>query len=114
MPKYSNEKKAILDLPLYEEKLNNRGRKSVTLRRPIDFMKIKDMQIQVIDETSWSYGDSLHKLSVKYYGVGIYYWVIGLVNNKPTDAHYEIGDTILIPGDPELIDSRMGVPDVKF
>ena len=27
------------------------------------------------------------------------FWMIGLFNNKPTDAHYAYGDIVLIPID---------------
>ena len=39
----------------------------------------------------------MDKLSQQYYGNSEYWWVIGLFNGKPTDAHMEMGDIIKIP-----------------
>ena len=114
MPKYLNERKGLLDDPLYEQKLKDRGLKNIEIRRSINFNDIRNMRVLIMEEVVWDYGTTLHKLAVQYYGQGKYFWVIGLVNNKPTDAHYKIGDIVLIPGNPSLIESGMGEPDVKF
>lgn len=108
MPKYLNEQTGLLDSPSYKEKITNRGQKEAVLRRSVDFGKLKDVELGIADEIIWKYGDTLHKLSVKYYKDSKYYWVIGLVNNKPTDGHYKLGDTVIIPSEPELIDSLVG------
>ena len=34
-----------------------------------------------------------------------YWWIIARYNNKPTDAHYTVGDEVLIPGPFSLIRS---------
>jgi len=52
-----------------------------------------------IIEHTWSHGDKLYKLAHKYYGDRNLFWLIGLYNNKPTDTHYQYGDTVLIPAD---------------
>jgi hypothetical protein len=115
MAKYSNLKTGILkDVPHYEKKLADRGIKQARIYRTMDFSKLKGINIPVLDETEWVVGTSLHKLAVRYYGSGEFYWVIGLVNNKPTDAHYNIGDIVVIPGEAAFIDSLLGEPDVQF
>ena len=42
-------------------------------------------------------GDRMYKYASQYYGSTSYWWVIAWYNNKPTDAHYKIGDPIYIP-----------------
>ena len=44
-------------------------------------------------------GDRLYKFAHKYYGNPDYWWIIAWYNNKPTDTHYKIGDTVYIPKD---------------
>ena len=48
-------------------------------------------------EHVWKKGDKLYKLSQRYYGNIDNWWVIALYNNKPTDAHFSVGDVIQIP-----------------
>ena len=45
----------------------------------------------------WKVGDKLWKYASIHYGDPRLWWVIGWYNLKPTDAHFEIGDSILIP-----------------
>lgn len=45
----------------------------------------------------WKHGDKLYKFSNRYYGETQFWWVIGLVNQKPTDSDFKIGDSVLIP-----------------
>lgn len=44
-------------------------------------------------------GDRLYKFAHKYYGNPTYWWIIAWYNNKPTDTHFSIGDTVYIPKD---------------
>jgi nucleoid-associated protein YgaU len=47
----------------------------------------------------WKRGDRLSKYAEKYYNNSQLWWVIALYNNKPTDAHFTIGDVFYIPTD---------------
>jgi hypothetical protein len=47
----------------------------------------------------WRRGDRLSKYAEKYYSDPQLWWVIALYNNKPTDAHFTIGDIFYIPTD---------------
>lgn len=107
MPKYFDDKNALLDDDLYFEVLEKKGIKFIRLRRTQDFSKLKGLEIAVAGERPWSYGDTLYKLSFEYYGSYKYWWCIALVNNKPTDAHYSIGDIVLIPSSPQAIAGAM-------
>ena len=48
-------------------------------------------------ERVYSMGDKLYKYSYEFYGSVEYWWVIAWYNNRPTDTHCKIGDTIHIP-----------------
>jgi|TARA_R100000479_G_C6247156_1_gene150994 nucleoid-associated protein YgaU len=56
-------------------------------------------EIQELDivTVTWSTGTRLFKLANQFYGDPNLWWVIGFFNQKPTDAHYKIGDVISIP-----------------
>jgi len=56
-----------------------------------------------IAQELWTTGDRLYKLAAKHYGSGRYWWVIARFNKKPTDAHFQIGDTVYIPLPREVI-----------
>lgn len=47
----------------------------------------------------WKRGDKLSKYAEKYYNDPKLWWVIAMYNNKPTDAHFTIGDVFYIPTD---------------
>ena len=87
---------------IYERIFELRGVKSITHYGTKTFEKLDKMKLRVMNH-NWSYGDTLHKLALSYYGSPKNWWKIGLVNGKPTDAHYNIGDKVFIPVDPESI-----------
>tara|TARA_R100001509_G_scaffold22745_2_gene12021 strand:+ start:2313 stop:2639 length:327 start_codon:yes stop_codon:yes gene_type:complete len=107
MPKYKNEKIARLDSEEYREIFDNKGVKFLNIRRTMNFADIKDEQYQIQSEHIWSTGNTLFRLSYLYYNTYNFWWVIALVNNKPTDAHYSLGDVVLIPADPYAIANSM-------
>ena len=45
----------------------------------------------------WKTGDRYYKLAATYYGRPELWWAIALYNNKPTEGHIKLGDTIRIP-----------------
>lgn len=48
-------------------------------------------------ERIYTMGDKLYKFAYEYYGDVDYWWIIAWYNNKPTDAHFKIGDVVYIP-----------------
>lgn len=48
-------------------------------------------------EYTWKINDKLYKLAQRYYQDPKLWWVIGQINNKPTDQHLFPGDIIKIP-----------------
>jgi len=45
----------------------------------------------------WKVGDRFYKLALKHYNDAQYWWIIALYNQKPTEAHVNNGDVLLIP-----------------
>jgi nucleoid-associated protein YgaU len=45
----------------------------------------------------WTIGDRYWKLASKYYNNPHYWWIIALINRKPTEAYIKGGDVIFIP-----------------
>jgi hypothetical protein len=45
----------------------------------------------------WNSSSRLFNLANSYYGYPELWWVIAWFNKKPTEAHYDVGDTVLIP-----------------
>ena len=107
MPRYKRQITAINNSELYEELFENRGVGFIKQRRTFIFTGL-DLVSPGSSEYIWKSGDSLHKLSHLFYGTLQYWWIIALFNHKPTDAHYKIGDTILIPTNPISIAQKIG------
>jgi len=61
------------------------------------------------EEHLWSRGDKFYTLANTYYGDPRYWWAIAMFNNAPTEHHLKLGQTILVPENPELLASLMGV-----
>ena len=83
----------------YESILEDRGVPfikhygSSAMMTPTPFQRSKLSRTRHI----WKVGDRFYKLAIQYYGDAQYWWVIGLYNEKPTEAHLNVGDVIIIP-----------------
>tara|TARA_A100001201_G_scaffold85006_2_gene75248 strand:- start:2546 stop:2875 length:330 start_codon:yes stop_codon:yes gene_type:complete len=51
----------------------------------------------------WRKGDTLIRLANTYYRDFSYWYIIGYFNKKPIDSLYELGETIMIPSNPDNI-----------
>ena len=103
MPKYRNSQKAVITNDHYQNVKDERGIKKLRILRTKTFEGLQGMEFEVMIEHIWSKTDKLHNISRKYYGTNDYWWVIGVINGKPTDAHYSIGDVLNIPRRPGKI-----------
>lgn len=103
MPTYPDQEIMLLDFDHYFEILERRGMKTIRLRRTKTFESARGMEITVREEHTWSHGDNLRRLSQKYYYSPDFWWILAFVNKKPTDAHFKIGDILLVPSEPQLI-----------
>tara|TARA_Y100001938_G_scaffold149482_1_gene236456 strand:- start:861 stop:1187 length:327 start_codon:yes stop_codon:yes gene_type:complete len=107
MPIFRNNRTGINKNPLYDELLEKRGLPKIEHFRTMPFSGL-DTDTIMVSEYIWRAGDSLQKLSRTFYRTYEYWWVIGFVNKKPTDAHYKLGDTVYIPTDPSYIADNIG------
>jgi len=84
---------------LYKETLKQRGVKH------IDHYPTAKMHHPTVEEMAdietvnhvWKVGDRYSKLAHQYYGDPELWWIIAWFNQKPTDSHNTLGDTIFIP-----------------
>ena len=112
MPRYKNQRKARLAHPMYDELFDRRKINFLEIRRTMVFEELKGRTFSTIETREWTFGDSLYKLSYQYYNTIEFWWVIALVNNKPTDAHFKFGDMITIPANPDIFNNLIGNQDV--
>lgn len=53
-------------------------------------------ELQVV-EIVWQSSSRLYKLASKYYNDPSLWWVIAMFNKKPTEAHFNLGETVYVP-----------------
>ena len=98
--------KGINTSDLYKNLFREKGREFAEHDTTKLFASLKGLNISTLNHI-WKTGDTLLRLSVKYYNNPDDWWVIGIVNGKPTDAHYKLGDVVLIPENPRLIKEQV-------
>jgi hypothetical protein len=103
MPVYPNNQTSILYADHYFNYFKKRGLQYVEITRTKTFEKSHNLEVRILTEHVWNQGDNLLKISRAYFGSSEFWWAIGFLNNKPTDAHYSIGDVVIIPTDPNAI-----------
>jgi len=108
MPQYKRKYSTILKNDIYFDLFENRGVKYLKIRKTKTFDNLEDLQIEIHEEFySWSATDNLRRLASEFYDDPSVWWVIGLVNQKPTDAHWKIGDKVIIPIDPYIVEGAL-------
>jgi nucleoid-associated protein YgaU len=87
------------DHPGYSDLLEKRGLTSIRQYGKLNLSSITDQDRQQLSPITHLYktGDKLYKLAHEYYGDTRYWWIIAWYNRKPTDFHYNLGDTVYIP-----------------
>ena len=97
MPIYSNRQTLLTKTNQeIEHFLDKRGLDKIVFFQNFSFSRSDNDTYQFIEHV-WGKGDRLYKLAREYYGDKSIFWLIGLFNKKPTDAHYNYGDVVLIP-----------------
>ena len=97
MPKYTDRQIIENEDDSYKDKLDAREVSQVTHYGTIIFNREYFKSSYPTYEHTWKKGDRLFKLAYEYYDDMKYWWIIGMWNDKPTDAHYNYGDIIEIP-----------------
>lgn len=91
--------------------LSKRGRRRVNhfttakLKHPSSF---EISQLTTVGHV-WKAGDRFYKLAHEHYGDSKLWWVIAWFNQKPTESHVDLGDTLQIPFPIDSILSKLGV-----
>ena len=96
-----NEKRDILvnEHPLYKKMIKDRGAGFIRhfSKMRIAYISPEAMETLTIIDHIYQTGDSLMKISHKYYGDVRYWWIIAAFNKKPIDNLIELGDVVHIP-----------------
>ena len=84
---------------IYKETLRKRGLRTIVQHETVEMRHPTAKQDRLLTkiEHVWAHGDKLWKLAQRHYGDASFWWVIAWYNLKPTDAHYSIGDRVLVP-----------------
>jgi nucleoid-associated protein YgaU len=99
MTRYNNRTIARNEEQTYKDVLENRGVKHIDHYLTPSFPTLsvyEALQVTRLQHV-WKFGDKLWKLSEQYYGDGQYWWLIAWYNDKPTESHYIVGQTLIIP-----------------
>jgi hypothetical protein len=53
-------------------------------------------ELQIV-EVIWASNSRLYKMANQYYNDPALWWVIAMFNQKPTEAHFKLGEIVYIP-----------------
>jgi len=97
--RYDNRRIITNGSPLYSEHFSVRDVKFINQYETPEIAKdiLSKAKDFIYSYHIFSHGDRLYKLASEHYGDSKLWWVIALVNQKPTDAHFKLGDLVLIP-----------------
>lgn len=98
-PRYMNRRFITNTNPLLQQKFFDKGVQGFIHYETPKFIYPNVNKIQNLEIINhiWKQGDSFEKLSFTYYNETSYWWVIAMFNQKPTEQHFLIGDTVYIP-----------------
>jgi len=79
--------------------MKNRGVKYISQYATPKFLTMNEdlREFVNVELVIWQIGDKFWKLADKHYGDSTLWWVIASYNLAPTEAHLDIGDTVYIP-----------------
>jgi nucleoid-associated protein YgaU len=99
MSRYDSAKKGINSNEFYEEFREDRNVKRIEQYRTPVYPKLtaKVRQRFTSIHHIWATGDTLWKLASKHYADPKLWWLLAWYNEKPTESHFEVGGTVLIP-----------------
>ena len=99
MSRYTGRRQAVNSNEMYDKLLEDRGVEQILqyTTPTLKLVSADDLErITTIDYT-WRQGDKFWRLAAQHYGNPSLWWVIAQFNQKPTEHHISIGDTIKIP-----------------
>ena len=101
MSRYTGRRQAVNNNEMYDKLLEDRGVVEILqYTTPRLFLPEQDDldRLNALEYT-WRQGDKFWRLAAEHYGNPSLWWVIAQFNQKPTEHHIEIGETIKIPTD---------------
>ena len=63
------------------------------------YPSIRERQSMSVATINWTATSKLYNLAHQYYGDPSLWWIVAWYNQKPTEAHFNIGDIIYVPTD---------------
>jgi hypothetical protein len=99
MSRYKSSDKFFNEEDLYREFLDERGVSRLQQYRTQRWPALTDDLISSFGtfRRDWRIGDNYWKLAHEFYGDSRLWWVLAWFNRKPTEAHFKVGDYVLIP-----------------
>ena len=99
MSRYQDTPVVMNNVEFYRNLIKDRGVTQIIHYKThiMSDLKPEDIEDLIITYKPWSLGDRLHKYAHYAYGDSELWWVLAWFNQKPTDAHFKIGDKIAIP-----------------
>jgi hypothetical protein len=61
------------------------------------YPSVADISTLTVRTELWKVGDRLYKYADNYYNDPSKWWIIAWYNQKPTEAHFNLGDVVYIP-----------------
>lgn len=97
--------------PLYDKILEERNIPFLTQygTKRLFYPTTEEMSDFDVVNHIWTVGDKYWKLASIHYDDPAAWWVIGWFNHKPTEAHLNTGDNIMIPTVVEDVYSFLGI-----
>ena len=109
--RYENRRQVLNDLERYKTLFQNRGVNYINMYKTPVLKHLTEEEISGLSIIShrWTSRDNFYKLAHHHYGDSAMWWVIAWFNQKPTDSHPTLGETIFIPTPLDEILSLYGV-----
>ena len=103
--RYSDRRIFRNDDTIYQDMLENRALKFFRQNESAHYKPLSAARMRKLTQVQevWDTATRLSNLAAKHYGDPTYWWVIARFNNKPTDAHFSVGEPVRIPLPRELI-----------
>ena len=101
MSRYKNKQRISIDknIPYYRKQLDAHNTNSIVFHRPDTNISLSyDFILQQQYVTFvWGINSRMHKYAYEMLGDPNLWWIVALVNKKPTDAHWTIGEVVYVP-----------------
>jgi hypothetical protein len=105
MFRYQRYQEFLNDSTFYSKQIKTRGKKQINqyALRALGSIPEEVKRSLTVVERTWEVSTKLYKLADEIYGDPDLWWLIGYYNNKPIDANWSPGDTVLIPTNTRLL-----------